>query len=168
MPRHTPYCVTQSLLSEPQASALSLGLHSTTRPHWSTPSSSLKSDWFTMSSYATNLPPTRISSHLMAFDPNTPAEDVVKIVAALPELPPSFFIPRLDDRPQNPIMDTLRLWSRPSHGEPFNLLVPQVIADHFETEGERLVDKRENVDVWTRAATEPRKPAVSLLQSVIS
>ena len=86
----------------------------------------------------------------------------------LPDVWPRFSIPSLSDKPQNPIMDTLRLWSRPSHGEPFNLLVPQVIADHFETEGERSVDKRENVDIWTRAATEPRKPSVSLLQSVIS
>ncbi|KAI1796462.1 Spc98 family-domain-containing protein, partial [Ganoderma leucocontextum] len=49
------------------------------------------------------------------FDSDTPSEDVGKTVVALPELPPNFFIPRLDDKPQNPIMDTLRILQKKPH-----------------------------------------------------
>lgn len=65
-----------------------------------------------------------ISTHLMPFDPDTASEDVVgKTVVALPELPPRFFIPRLDDKPQNPIMDTLRILQKNSHST-FNSAPP--------------------------------------------
>ena len=109
-----------------------------------------------MSSYATNLPPTRISSHLMAFDPNTPAEDVAKIVAALPELPPRFFIPRLDDRPQNPIMDTLRILQK----KPHNSFIPAPAAPSLPSELALLsedllkaaqVGKSNLEDIWRSA-----------------
>ena len=39
-------------------------------------------------------------------------DDMGPAICALPEIPPQFFIPRLEDKPQNPIMDTLQLMYR--------------------------------------------------------
>ncbi len=42
-----------------------------------------------------------------------PVEDREPTICALPEIPPQFFIPRLEDKPQNPIMDTLCMYKHP-------------------------------------------------------
>ncbi|OSD04024.1 hypothetical protein PYCCODRAFT_1364885 [Trametes coccinea BRFM310] len=45
---------------------------------------------------------------------NADVENVNQSPQSLPDLPPHFFVPRLADKPQNPIMDTLRMMRQPS------------------------------------------------------
>ncbi|KAH9942301.1 Spc98 family-domain-containing protein [Epithele typhae] len=69
---------------------------------------------------------------------------------ALPELPPRFFIPRLDDKPQNPIMDTLRLL------EEDTLLHRPWCASPLSADTLRLVEVRrqESADsLWRQAVS---------------
>lgn len=75
----------------------------------------------------------------------------------LSELPPRFFIPRLADKPQNPIMDTLRLMRNAEHvkhAETTPLLVPLELGllsediARFATEKEARLD-----DIWQLAAS---------------
>ncbi|KAM5533317.1 hypothetical protein V8D89_012991 [Ganoderma adspersum] len=105
----------------------------------------------------------------MPFDSNTPSEDVGKILVALPELPPRFFIPHLDDKPQNPIMDTLRIFQK----KPHNLLTPAPSAPSLPPELALLSEdllkvaqagKSNLEDIW-QSATQHRHAYVNRVLS---
>ncbi|KAI0779845.1 Spc98 family-domain-containing protein [Fomes fomentarius] len=91
-----------------------------------------------------------------------PVEDMEPTICALPEIPPQFFIPRLEDKPQNPIMDTLGMYNHPyeQQSKPpahrLSLLPPELNllsesiskfeqekrAQHFEMLWEQAVSRR--------------------------
>ncbi|EJF65129.1 hypothetical protein DICSQDRAFT_98693 [Dichomitus squalens LYAD-421 SS1] len=88
----------------------------------------------------------------------TSSEDVRKNAAALPGLPPRFFIPRLDDKPQNPIMDTLRLLRNKSQTEPFPAPQTSKLPPELESLSEDLLRfaqaRQSNLeDIWQSAAS---------------
>ncbi|KAI0371144.1 hypothetical protein BV20DRAFT_1120885 [Pilatotrama ljubarskyi] len=78
----------------------------------------------------------------------------------LPDLPPQFFIPRLADKPQNPIMDTLRLMrshEQPRHAETATLRIPlelQLLSEDVATFAQEKQAHTRLEDVWRLAASE--------------
>lgn len=80
-------------------------------------------------------------------------------ICALLDTPPRFFIPRLDDKPQNPIMDTLRLLNKESNAQPTmpkaSSLLPleyrSLSEDLPEFEQTQLENRREQL--WQLAAS---------------
>ncbi|PIL34214.1 hypothetical protein GSI_03925 [Ganoderma sinense ZZ0214-1] len=98
-----------------------------------------------------------MSSRLMPLDPDTPSDEAGKTVVALPELPPRFFVPRLDDKPQNPIMDTLRILQKKPHSSSTSTpLAPSLPPELALLSGELLkVAQASQIrleDIWQSAA----------------
>ena len=86
-------------------------------------------------------------------------------VSALPELPPQFFVPRLEEKPQNPIMDTLRIMKgnmsvqsviEPMHHMPLELHLLSEDLAVFEQEKKRI--RLESV--WEQAVSRNRRYVV--------
>ncbi|KAI0330134.1 hypothetical protein GY45DRAFT_1324015 [Cubamyces sp. BRFM 1775] len=78
----------------------------------------------------------------------------------LPELRPQFFIPRLTERPQNPIMDTVRMMKEPAFSQPvqsidIRLPLPlelEVLSRDVAALVQTRPDRLDNI--WTQAATQ--------------
>ncbi|KAI0743786.1 Spc98 family-domain-containing protein [Daedaleopsis nitida] len=68
----------------------------------------------------------------------TEAADDHPAICALADIPPRFFIPRLDDKPQNPIMDTLRLSNNDSNAQPTTLKSISLLPPGFRSLSEDL------------------------------
>ncbi|KAI0674988.1 Spc98 family-domain-containing protein [Trametes maxima] len=97
--------------------------------------------------------------------PGSPPEELIDIFEnatslhrSLPELPPQFFIPRLSDKPQNPIMDTLRLIrgaQPPKPAESMSLRLPLEL-ELLSEDVARFADERQVrlENLWQMAATE--------------
>ncbi|KAI0645384.1 Spc98 family-domain-containing protein [Trametes meyenii] len=85
-------------------------------------------------------------------------EDASSLHGSLPELPPQFFIPRLSDKPQNPIMDTLRLirGAQPSqHAKSIHLRLPLELEQLSEDVARSTEEGQLRLEnLWQAAATE--------------
>lgn len=103
-----------------------------------------------------------ICSHLLPVDRTLlESEDVGKpeAVGALPELLPRFFIPRLDDKPQNPIMDTLCILQKKpprtfTSAPPLLSLPPEIVLHSESKDLLRVAQARQThlQDIWQSAA----------------
>ena len=100
-----------------------------------------------------------------------PFEDTTSALRPLPGLPPQFFIPRLEDKPQNPIMDTLRIMPTRLHAAAIPLafrLPPELQALSADTL--KFVEARRNAleSVWGLAASGNNASTVSRVVLVCS
>ena len=100
-----------------------------------------------------------IIMHESWLPPVSPLQDHVvtsKALDPLPVLNPHFFIPRLEDKPQNPIMDTLRIMQNRLHDHPpppTFVLPPELHALSEDTL--LFAEKRRNAleSLWELAAS---------------
>ncbi|KAI0356163.1 hypothetical protein OH77DRAFT_1423763 [Trametes cingulata] len=94
------------------------------------------------------------------FDETTLEDDHHLHHDTLPDLQPRFFIPRLADKPQNPIMDTLRLMRTHEHPrpvEPISLRVPlelQLLSEDVARFAQEKQAQARLEDVWRMAVSE--------------
>ncbi|RPD78227.1 hypothetical protein L226DRAFT_558242 [Lentinus tigrinus ALCF2SS1-7] len=84
--------------------------------------------------------------------------DTDPMIHALPELRPHFFIPRLEDKPQNPIMDTLRLWQNRSRPQDVCMERTPTLPPELQLLSEDVLKfeqaKRSELEsIWTRAVS---------------
>ena len=104
---------------------------------------------------------TRVDPHLSALELLNRAAVNVQ---PLSELNPQFFIPRLEDKPQNPIMDTLRIMKHdhvPSSPPAVALLPPELQALSEETLKFAQVRRETISSLWELAASRDRGTSVS-------
>ena len=78
----------------------------------------------------------------------------------LPDVWPRFSISVLPEKPQDPIMDTVRLWSKLRHADLFGPLILSERDKESKSQLEGFAQRSSESNLWTRAATEPRKPSV--------
>ena len=85
--------------------------------------------------------------------------DAGPTICAMPQLRPHFFVPRLEDKPQNPIMDTLRLWrnrSRPqewTQEKSSSALPPELRLLSEDVLQLEYARKNQMQTIWTQAVT---------------
>ena len=96
----------------------------------------------------------------------TQSEDADQNATPVPALPPSFFVPRLDDKPQNPIMDTLRLLRSKPHPAPLPAPPTHSLPPELELLSEDLLKfahagQNHLEDIWQSAALERHRLMVS-------
>ena len=99
--------------------------------------------------------------------PNLPSLDDTHAPATLHELPelhPGFFIPRLTDKPQNPIMDAISLLQRTRDTAHAKQILPtevEALAEDICAVAEARL-RIEN-DLWQQVAQEKTSDRVSLV-----
>lgn len=80
---------------------------------------------------------------------------------SLEELPApftQFYIPPLPEKPQDPIMDTIKLFHK-HHVVDANY-VPQTLTEHVIPSSESVADRGTEPDIWARAVHAPRTATV--------
>ncbi len=85
-------------------------------------------------------------------------DDADPTMCSLPELRPQFFIPRLEEKPQNPIMDTLRLWKNRSRLQVDLVAQSYMLPPELQLLSEDVIKfeqaKRDQLEsIWTRAVS---------------
>ncbi|TFK94615.1 hypothetical protein K466DRAFT_476152 [Polyporus arcularius HHB13444] len=85
-------------------------------------------------------------------------DDADPTMCSLPELRPQFFIPRLEEKPQNPIMDTLRLWKNRSRLQVDLVAQSHMLPPELQLLSEDVIKfeqaKRDQLEsIWTRAVS---------------
>lgn len=88
---------------------------------------------------------------------------------SLPPISPHFFVPRLCEKPQNPIMDTLKLSSTHSFTLSKPALLPELSILVADTCGHLLFprDTKSEDAIWTEAMLLPPQKSVAILLSSI-
>lgn len=85
-------------------------------------------------------------------------DDAGPPICALPELRPQFFIPRLEEKPQNPIMDTLRFWQHRSQLQDDFMAQTRVLPQELRLLSEDVLKfeqaKRDQLEsIWSQAVS---------------
>lgn len=89
-----------------------------------------------------------------------PFESLGLSMSTLPEINIGFRIPKLAEQPQNPIIESIRLWHRRSNKSSPEVEAPAVIEDvPAQTESENLPEK----DFWRCLYTQKHTRTVRVL-----
>ncbi|KAI0702946.1 Spc98 family-domain-containing protein [Cerioporus squamosus] len=93
----------------------------------------------------------------LTLDSAAAGDEAGPTICALPELRPQFFIPRLEEKPQNPIMDTLRFWQNRSRPQDNYMEQSRILPPELQLLSEDVLKfeqaKKDHLEsIWTRAA----------------
>ena len=92
-----------------------------------------------------------------------PVEEIDFSLQALPEICPRFFIPPLPKKPQDPIMETLKLMRTGTRVlETADHDPPTAVAFGSESDGKTETSEKPTGNLWERAVREARRPSVSV------
>jgi hypothetical protein len=79
----------------------------------------------------------------------------------LPDVKPHFFVPRLAEKPQNPILDTLKKLKQ-VHNSAGRQETPSVLPQFEDPGSSPLAQLSELGDIWMEIPSHPRPPQVSI------